>query len=349
MNRLQITKDFVQQSLPSGNVVAYGPKGSAIPFVLTDKALSIFRFLQKIGSIDFKGLTQHMAPSGITPEEVRHIVEDLQREGVVSKRDILLPIAPRDMAISPPSALSFWIHVTSRCNLCCDYCYIVKKKDDMTAETLESFLGMLIKTCEVQKLKTVGIKFAGGEPLLCFPFMRHFVKRVKAVFATANIRAVFSVITNGTLLTPKICRFLVEEGFWVSVSLDGIGKHNKARHYPNGQSSFYRVVLGLDMLAQYDIRPLILTVVTNDNVHGLSALCEVTRMRGLKLDLILCRDVNNDGSIVLDLQLMTQALIPQLSNWVLSSKEDLPQLGVSTLKLNGKHQKFAPLVEGTLH
>lgn len=108
--------------------------------------------------------------------------------------------------------------LTAGCNLRCGYCYQNDKKaQSMDWETLRASADLLLgsRRAEVRML------FIGGEPLLEFPLIRRAVEYIEA--ARPREQTVrYNIVTNGTLLREEQAAFLVEHGFDVQLSFDGV-------------------------------------------------------------------------------------------------------------------------------
>ena len=96
---------------------------------------------------------------------------------------------------------------------------------------------------------TVHINFFGGEPLLAWPLIVRVVAAVKVRAEQEGVRAVFTMTTNATRVTPERAAFLALNAFTVLVSIDGTQQdHDAARPDASGRGSWERVVKGARML-----------------------------------------------------------------------------------------------------
>lgn len=201
------------------------------------------------------------------------------------------------------------LRLTDRCNLACKYCYAAEgqgacsnvqysPKDsnnaphssndycntacgsDMTPEIARKAIDLFAQPGD--KLK---IQFTGGEPLLCMELMKEIFHYVKQ----RGIQPLFSLQTNGTLLTPEACLLLKEMHCAVGVSLDGMGEANSLRVYPNGQEALEEVIAGIRTLRAFSMHCNLNAVVTRINQAYLSQLLELAaylgNVRGVGLDM----------------------------------------------------------------
>jgi len=135
--------------------------------------------------------------------------------------------------------------VTEACNMRCNYCVYSDKypstrvhrnkkmNEDVAFQAVDYFL-------EKSKKQT-SISFYGGEPLLNIQLIKKVVSYVNANYKQKNIR--YNLTTNGTLLNDENSAFLIENGFSISVSIDGPQAiHDKHRVY-SGNRGTYDIIM----------------------------------------------------------------------------------------------------------
>lgn len=188
------------------------------------------------------------------------------------------------------------LRLTERCNLRCGYCYAARDGEapfDMDAQT--AIRAVELCCPEGGKLK---IQFTGGEPLLRLDVM----EAVHAFGKRTGRRLFLSVQTNGTLLTPEVCRRLNAIRCGVGVSLDGIGAANALRCFPDGTPAFDAISAGIRNLGSAGMRCGLTAVVTNCNAASLGLIPDLAlylgNVSGVGLDLFrpLGRGVGRDFS-----------------------------------------------------
>lgn len=156
------------------------------------------------------------------------------------------------------------------CNLDCDYCYYLEKKNlfpstknfRMSDDVLESFIRQYI---ESQSVEEVNFSWQGGEPTLAR--LEFFKKVVDLQLKYANGKQIGnSFQTNGILLNDDWGRFLSEYKFFVGISIDGPEKiHDKYRRNTVGNPTFKKVIKAIDLLKKYDVEFNTLTVINDHN------------------------------------------------------------------------------------
>ena len=104
------------------------------------------------------------ALAGETNSESFDTIDSLLRFGPLES--VGKQFAPRQGA---PQTLSTWIHVTNECNLRCDYCYINKSNEEMSADVGRSAVDAIFRSAALNGFQRVKLKFAGGEAMLNWP------------------------------------------------------------------------------------------------------------------------------------------------------------------------------------
>ncbi|MCM8787653.1 MAG: SynChlorMet cassette radical SAM/SPASM protein ScmE [Candidatus Omnitrophica bacterium] len=136
------------------------------------------------------------------------------------------------------------ILITSKCNLFCKYCSNFDNfkniEDDLsTSEWLEFF--SKLSDCAVMR-----VTLSGGEPLL-----RGDLKELIQGIIKNKMR--FSILTNGSLITEDIAKFLAltNRCDYVQISIDGVNKnmHDSMR----GEGSFQKAIEGINILKKYNV------------------------------------------------------------------------------------------------
>ena len=135
--------------------------------------------------------------------------------------------------------------LTNDCNFECKYCYIESllnrdSKNYMSVNLIDKISNFLVRN----NIRNGMIVFYGGEPFLNFKF----IERITPVLQMISKDFLFSVITNGSLLTEENISFCKINNINICVSLDGMEKSNdKNRIYKNGKGTFKNVVKNLEM------------------------------------------------------------------------------------------------------
>lgn len=134
--------------------------------------------------------------------------------------------------------------VIQGCNLRCTYCYgdggQYQDSGIMDFDTARNAVDYLLHKSNRNRLT---ICFFGGEPLLNFPLIKKVVEYCHKETEDSEKIINFSMTTNGTLLTPEIEEFIINNRIGVQISLDGDrDTQNKNRFDANGNGSYDVVV-----------------------------------------------------------------------------------------------------------
>lgn len=192
------------------------------------------------------------------------------------------------------------IDVTTRCNLNCTYCfcYIVKKKDELTSDELINLLS------DLYDMGVDSVALSGGEPTLREDFMQ-----ITETIASWGMR--FSLMTNGCLITKEQIEKLVPHLDSAGVSIDGPREiHNELR------GGFDEAVQTLRHFAEFDIPITINSSVNSVNWEHLDYLVDLTLetgIDGLKVHPILRLDRNR---AIEDKYFLPEELYEPFYNWL---------------------------------
>lgn len=112
------------------------------------------------------------------------------------------------------------------CNYACDYCSqrFVERPPETSKKDIDAFIEK-ISNLEFDEKEGLRIEMWGGEPLVYWKTLKPLVAAIQEHFAHWWKKPKFSMITNGSLLTPEICQWLYINNFGVAISHDGPGQH----------------------------------------------------------------------------------------------------------------------------
>lgn len=178
------------------------------------------------------------------------------------------------------STLAAWLHTTNRCTMRCAYCYLDHTDDDMSLEVGQQAIATTIQTAQRYGYRQVKLKYAGGEPLLRFPFLLHVHDYALHTASQHGITLEEVIISNGTLLTPARVDQIRESGMRLVMSLDGIGAfHDRQRSDVQGKGTSAQVMHAIDLALEHGIVPGVSITVSSQNAAGLPMLVEWLRAR----------------------------------------------------------------------
>ncbi|MGL4569555.1 MAG: PapB family radical SAM/SPASM ranthipeptide maturase [Clostridium sp.] len=143
--------------------------------------------------------------------------------------------------------------VCQECNLRCKYCYgdggSYSSSGFMNFETAKKSIDFLFENTSKDE---VFIVFFGGEPLMNFSLIEECVKYSKNIASKFKKDVSYSITCNGTLLNEKITKFLKENDFIITLSVDGDKEiHDSNRYYCDGRGCFEEVERKTNALLDY--------------------------------------------------------------------------------------------------
>lgn len=149
------------------------------------------------------------------------------------------------------------LNATEECNMRCKYCifsgsYFYERKHRNNFMTLRMAKKVVdFFRTHSRRREKVYYSFYGGEPLLNFPLIKKVVEYVKST--ETERKFFFAVTTNGTLLKDGIIDFLLENKFFLTVSLNGPQKiHDRYRIFVNGNPTFRTIIKNLKKIKNKD-------------------------------------------------------------------------------------------------
>ncbi len=185
---------------------------------------------------------------------------------------LLLPLNLPALPAPQPDTLMVWLHVTNQCNLRCAYCYVNKNAASMSQEIGEQAIRRVMESAVEHNFVALKLKYAGGEPTLNFPLVRHLAIQAQHWAEVYHLRLEQVVLSNGTHLSPEDAKWLRDHGIRLMISLDGIGEmHDRLRPYLGGRGSFDTVSNTIEkILIPSGLIPTISITVTRYNASAIA-------------------------------------------------------------------------------
>jgi uncharacterized protein len=281
---MQVTSSLCIHSLSDSIYVVSAPDNySRIGIgICNDSAWEILTSISE--SFDKVSLNQWYDHWG--PQKVNAVLEDFVNLGIlVSSNKSSHPLTEAS------STLGAWLHITNKCNMRCSYCYLSHDNSDMPGEIGKSAVGSILNSALIHGYRNVKLKYAGGEPLLRYPFVVDLHQHARSLAEKLGLTLDGVVLSNGTLLTKDIVKSMKRWGLHLMISLDGIGaSHNRQRTYVNGQGTCNDVIRAVELAQAYDLVPDISITVTRHNIDGLPMLITWVLEQGLPFSLNFYRE-----------------------------------------------------------
>lgn len=228
--------------------VLFNPDFYGLPIVAADWVVRIMD--------GFVGGAHVGAVLGSLPETVHlgdslDVIEYLEDHGFLRASPTPERYTAAELGSEATRGIGIWLHVNNHCNLDCEYCFVQKSKSTMSSETVAQTVEYIRSTVETRNLTDVLVKFAGGEPTLALATMEDFHARLCAALQPLGTRLRFGVLSNGTILFPRLLEFLKRAGATMAISLDGFGAatHDIYRVYKGSRKgSWDRILANIEVL-----------------------------------------------------------------------------------------------------
>ena len=155
------------------------------------------------------------------------------------------------------SQINTLIKPTHNCNLRCNYCFHEKygyEKKLLDMNKLKKYIDLLS-----ENYKYINLVWHGGEALTV---SLDYYEEIYNYCDSKNSKFMFSVQTNGTLLTPKIVNFFNRTNTNIGLSFDGLNNELMRRHT-------YETLEGIKLLQKNNYNPGAIIVINQNNVKNL--------------------------------------------------------------------------------
>jgi uncharacterized protein len=186
----------------------------------------------------------------VSADQPAEITRSLEQGGFIVRTDIdelMVPEQQYQAHRYNQSLMMLTIAPTLACNFGCDYCFQGQDKPTQTMgqDVQDAIVDLVIKAAP--NLKTVGVAWYGGEPLLRLKVIEALSDRMLSVCEERGLKYEASIVTNGYLLDGKAARSLWDRRCKVAqVTLDGAPDHHDARRYLlSGKGTFERIARNL--------------------------------------------------------------------------------------------------------
>lgn len=112
------------------------------------------------------------------------------------------------------------------CNYACDYCSqrFVERPPETSKKDIEAFMEN-IRNLKFDEKRGLKIEFWGGEPFVYWKTLRPLVDALQLEFAGWTDKIRLSIVTNGSLLTPEINDWIIDNNISIGISHDGPGQY----------------------------------------------------------------------------------------------------------------------------
>ncbi|MFN8383645.1 MAG: radical SAM protein [Anaerolineales bacterium] len=258
LDTLHVPDGIMQLSLNDDFKVFLPPFGQRGASVLNKEAVSVLN--------GFDRRFRHTQTNDIDSDT---LLEGFLSQGLLMSDEYVGLETPKS------DTLTAWLHITDRCNLRCSYCYLPHLREDMSLETAQGVIQSMIRSAQIHGYNRIKLKYAGGEPLIRFPFILQLHEYAKLHVEDSGLSLDAVLLTNGTLLTDEISKALTSMNIHLMISLDGVGDyHDTQRSHADGKGSFAEVSTGIERAIANGLLPNISITVSAKTIDGLPNLLE---------------------------------------------------------------------------
>ena len=171
-----------------------------------------------------------------------------------------------------PTFSGFRVVLTERCNLHCRSCFVKKREHSARRMTPEDLNRIIHLTLPYGKERRLKYHFFGGEPTTAFPLIEDAVAILTEAANKGSIQPpIFTITTNGTLITDSMISFFKKHGFLVGVSIDGMRDENDALR---GRGVFEKACTAFSKLQNAGVECWFLTTPYQERLLGLPAFLD---------------------------------------------------------------------------
>ena len=186
--------------------ILYNPLNRAVGIVNDHVVLTIKKYLES-------GITN------LTKSET-DVIQSLYESKILSYESLNKILPPEDFVFSPNEVTLF---LTTRCNLCCTYCYANggNTRKDISLEACCAAIDLISRNALSAGLDRFIVGFhGGGEPFCVWPLMMSCVSYAKETAKKTGLSVEIYSATNG-ILSEKQCQYIAEHFNSLNISADG--------------------------------------------------------------------------------------------------------------------------------
>lgn len=244
--------------------------------------------------------------SSIDYHNAQTAIAQFYEAGLLQEESTQPEITAFNHTVSP---LEAWLYLTRACNLVCAHCFVNKDVRRMSLETGLGAVDRLFDLAERHEHPEVKIKYAGGEPTMNWDLIPALHERAKSRAQETGLKLTEVLVTNATLLNRERLQFIKDEGFRLSISLDGFGEeHDRQRPVRNGNPTFERVLRSVLLALEMGLKPYLIITITRLNVDEVPALTAFALEHRLMLNLNFYRPHHRNDTLMADNISLTCAL-----------------------------------------
>jgi len=168
------------------------------------------------------------------------------------------------------------LHLTDRCNLSCNYCFVPRGPQVMTLDVAKAAIEL-----SMQDKDTTGILFYGGEPLLEKQLIYDIVEHTQGIKRRTGHNFLYKITTNGTLLDEDFLKMSKEVNLTVGFSHDGPAQDD-FRFFIDGGGTFDLLEDKIAMLLKYQPYAVSMSVIDPSTAHKTAEIVRWMYAKGFR-------------------------------------------------------------------
>lgn len=238
------------------------------------------------------------------------------------------------------------LEVTEQCNLHCVYCCygdlfkkIQQGKYGDRKKIVNYLKTLLTLRAEQGNQRPLRITFYGGEALLRFDIIKECVDLSRKILTKTELS--FGMTTNGVLLSRNL-KYLVENGFYITISLDGDRRNNSYRITRGNREIFGIVERNIEKIRtvypMFFEKHITFNTVLHDRSSSYEAFCYFSKwnkiplfsdmsISGGKKNSRLLRQISRQKVLTNDERIELKHKYPNITETQYSSKNEKAWLG----------------------
>ena len=163
-----------------------------------------------------------------------------------------------------------FLSITNKCNLRCVYCYANGGENNLSMqyEDAKKILDSQVKEILNSQDDKLAVTFhGGGEAFVEIDLLKKIVNYINLLAKESNLKPYINCVTNGTLLSDDVAKWVGKNFNHITISIDGEAKiQNLQRPMSSSLGSFDKLMDGIRNLLRFGVRFDFRTTVTSFNV-----------------------------------------------------------------------------------
>lgn len=201
-----------------------------------------------------KDITARLVSAGYSSRDSKQTIEELVEAELLCK-NADIDIDQSDNVVKEDVMGGISLNISHVCNMTCSYCFgdggsYGGPETKMTLSVTKKAIEYLYSHCGDRKECMIG--FFGGEPLTNWPILRESILYSEQIAKTKEIRTIYFITTNATLVTRKMLEFLEKYDTKLVISIDGPEFiHDQERKTKAGKGTYQLVKDKVTLIAEF--------------------------------------------------------------------------------------------------